>query len=48
MSTTINKIRYTFATSGGSGIDKTAEKLQPYVKGAVSMDAKLVHSADEI
>ena len=39
---------HAFATSGGSGIGKTAEKLQPYVKGAVSVDAKLVHSADEI
>ncbi len=38
---------YAFATSGGSGIGKTAEKLQPYVKGAVSVDAKLVHSAGE-
>ena len=38
---------YAFATSGGSGIGKTAEKLQPFVKGAVSVDAKLVHSADE-
>ena len=39
---------YAFATSGGSGIGKTAEKLQPYVKGAVSVDAKLVHSAGEV
>lgn len=37
-----------FATSGGSGIGKTAEKLKPYVKGAVSVEAKLVHNADEI
>ena len=37
-----------FATSGGSGIGKTAEKLEPYVKGAVSVDAKLVHSAGEL
>ena len=37
-----------FATSGGSGIGKTAEKLKPYVKGAVSVDAKRVSSADEV
>ena len=36
-----------FATSGGSGIGKTAEKLKPYVKGASSVEAKLVHSAGE-
>ena len=39
---------HAFATSGGSGIGKTAEKLDPYVKGAVSVDAKLVHSAGEL
>ena len=39
---------HAFATSGGSGIGKTAEKLEPYVKGAVSVDAKLVHSAAEL
>ena len=38
---------YAFATSGGSGIGKTAEKLKPYVKGAASLDAKLVSSALE-
>ena len=37
-----------FATSGGSGIGKTAEKLKPYVKGAVSVDAKRVSTADEV
>ncbi len=37
-----------FATSGGSGIGRTAEKLKPFVKGAVSVDAKLVHSAEEV
>lgn len=37
-----------FATSGGSPIGKTAEKLKPYVKGAVSVDAKLVSRAEEI
>ena len=30
-----------FATSGGSGIGKTAEKLQPYVKGGSVVDAKV-------
>ena len=39
---------HAFATSGGSGIGKTAEKLKVYVKGAASVDAKLVHSAEEI
>ena len=39
---------HAFATSGGSGIGKTAEKLAPYVKGAASVDAKLVHSAGEL
>ena len=39
---------YAFATSGGSGIGKTAEKLKEYVKGAASVEAKLVHSANEI
>ena len=37
-----------FATSGGSGIGKTAEKLQPYVKGAEANDAKLVRSAADL
>ena len=39
---------YAFATSGGSGIGKTAEKLQPYVKGGEVADAKIVHSANEL
>ena len=38
---------YAFATSGGSGIGKTAEKLKPYVQGAASVDACLVSSAEE-
>jgi len=42
------KTVHLFATSGGSGIGRTAEKLQPYVKGADIADAKLVHSAEEI
>lgn len=37
-----------FATSGGSPIGKTAEKLSPYVQGAASLDAVLVKSASEL
>lgn len=37
-----------FATSGGSGIGKTAEKLQPYVRGGTIAEAKLVRNAAEI
>ena len=36
-----------FATSGGSGIGKTAEKLKPYVSGADVIDAKLMNGVDE-
>ena len=39
---------YAFATSGGSDIGKTAEKLKPYLSGAVSVEAKLVKSAADI
>ena len=39
---------YAFATSGGSGIGKTAEKLAPYLKGAASVEAKLVRNAGEV
>ncbi len=39
---------FAFATSGGSGIGKTAEKLIPYLKGASAVDAKLVHSAADV
>ena len=39
---------YAFATSGGSGIGKTAQKLSPYVKGAAEVDALLVRSASEL
>jgi flavodoxin len=42
------KTIHAFATSGGSGIGKTAEKLSEYVTGAISVDAKLVHSAAEL
>ena len=41
------KTIHAFATSGGSGIGKTADKLSEYVRGAASVDAKLVHSASE-
>ncbi len=37
-----------FATSGGSGIGRTGEKLQPYLKGAEVKGAKLVHSAADL
>jgi len=37
-----------FATSGGSGIGKTAEKLRPFVTGGELIDAKLVHSGAEL
>jgi len=39
---------YAFATSGGSGIGKTAEKLAPYLSGAESVEAKLVKNVSEI
>lgn len=37
-----------FATSGGSPIGKTAEKLEPYVKGASSVTAVLVHNKEDL
>ena len=37
-----------FATSGGSGIGKTAEKLRPFLSGADLRGAKLIHSGAEI
>ncbi len=39
---------FAFATSAASGIGKTAEKLEEYVKGAASVEAKLVHNASEV
>ncbi|MCR5138347.1 MAG: NAD(P)H-dependent oxidoreductase [Oscillospiraceae bacterium] len=39
---------YAFATSGGSGIGRTAEKLKPYVKGAVSVAADIVRNTDDL
>ena len=38
---------YAFATSGGSGIGRSGEKLRPYAPGAEIVDAKLLRSADE-
>ena len=37
-----------FATSGGSGIGKTAEKLMPYVKGAEILGAEVFKTADAL
>lgn len=37
-----------FATSGGSGIGKTREKLQPYVNGAEIVDAVRVANLEEL
>lgn len=39
---------YIFATSGGSGMGKTAAKLQPYVKGAEIVSDKLITSESEL
>ena len=39
---------HVFATSGGSGIGKTSEKLTPFLKGVESVDAKLIHNAEEL
>ena len=39
---------FVFATSGGSDIGKTAEKLNPYIKGAEVLNAQVVKSAAEI
>ena len=39
---------YVFAISGGSDIGKTAEKLNPYLKGAEIISAQVVKSAGEI
>ena len=37
-----------FATSGGSGIGKTAEKLNPYLKNGTVADARLISSQSEL
>ncbi len=39
---------YAFATSGGSGIGKTVEKLAAVTKGASEVDAILVRSAAQL
>ena len=36
-----------FATSGGSGIGRTEEKLRPFLTGGELLGAKLVHSGAE-
>ena len=36
-----------FATSGGSPIGKTLEKLQPYIKNGKVLDARLFNNADK-
>ena len=38
---------YAFATSGGSGVGKTAEKLRPYAPGAEIAEAKLLRSPED-
>ena len=37
-----------FATSGGSPIGKTAEKLRPFLPGGELLDARIVHSGGEL
>ncbi len=37
-----------FATSGGSGIGKTADKLRPFIRGGRVADARLCRSAAEL
>ena len=37
-----------FATSGGSGIGKAADKLRPYIGGAEIINAKLIQSAADV
>ena len=39
---------FAFATSGGSGIGKTAEKLKPYVSGAEEVKARIVKDAMDV
>lgn len=36
-----------FVTSGGSGIGKTAEKLNPYLSGAKLVDARMFNDASD-
>ena len=44
----MGKKEYAFATSGGSGIGKSAEKLRPYLNGVEEVDGKLVRSSKEL
>ncbi len=37
-----------FATSGGSGIGKTAEKLRPFLRGGELLGAKLVYGGADV
>ena len=37
-----------FATSGGSDIGRTAEKLQPYMPGAKILKARVLKAAEEL
>ena len=39
---------YVFATSGGSQLGKTVQKLEPFVEGAKIVDAKLTQTEQEI
>ena len=41
------KTVHAFATSGGSGIGKTAAKLSPHLKGASAVDARIVKDAED-
>ncbi|MBQ9332781.1 MAG: flavodoxin [Lachnospiraceae bacterium] len=43
-----DKSIHLFATSGGSGIGKTAEKLEPSISGGTIAEAKVVKSVSEI
>ena len=45
---TMEKRWYFLPSRGGSGIGKTAEKLEPYLKGAGIADAKRVSSVGEL
>ena len=44
----VGKKIYIFATSGGSDIGKTAEKLGPFIKDGTIVDAKRVTGATEL
>ncbi len=42
------KTVYAFATSGGGGIGKTAEKLEEYLSGANKVEALLIKTAEDV